>query len=93
MFVLAVGASGQPFEADLNLLVAFPSLFSRGGWFFIEFSSLVDEIDLDQSFGHRTEKAPNADPSKPEAVKKPSSWISATLAFENLSTGSSTRDL
>jgi len=93
MFVLAVGASGQPFEADLNLLVAFPSLFSRGGWFFIEFSSLVDEIDLDQSFGHRTETAPNPDPSKPEAVKKPSSWISATLAFENLSIRSSTRDL
>ncbi len=71
MFVLAVGASGQPFEADLNLLVAFPSLFSRGGWFFIEFSSLVDEIDLDQSFGHRTEKAPNADPAKPLKGRPP----------------------
>src|SRR5258708_22366602 len=30
--------------------------FSRGGWFFIEFSSVVDEIDVDRSFGHGAEK-------------------------------------
>ncbi len=64
MFVLAVGASGQPFEADLNLLVAFPSLFSRGGWFFIEFSSLVDEIEADQFLGHTAQKTPNPGSSK-----------------------------
>lgn len=64
MFVLAVGASGQPFEADLNLLVAFPSLFSRGGWFFIEFSSVVDEIYANWPFGQRIEKTANPDASK-----------------------------
>ena len=31
-------------------------------------SSLVDEIDLDQSFGHRTKKAPNPDPVKSQRV-------------------------
>ncbi len=43
---------GQAFEVGLNLRVPYPSWFSRGGWFLIEVSSLVDEIDVDQSFGH-----------------------------------------
>jgi hypothetical protein len=37
----------------------------------IEVSSLVNEIDVGQSCGDRTEIAPNPGPSKPEAVKKP----------------------
>ncbi len=58
-------AGGQTFEVGLNLRVPYPSRFSRGGWFLIEFSSLVDEIDADQPFDRRTVKAPNPDPSKP----------------------------
>jgi hypothetical protein len=34
------------------------------GGFLIEFLSLVDEIDADQSIGHRAETRPNLDPFK-----------------------------
>jgi hypothetical protein len=53
----------RAFEAGLSLR-PYPSPLSSGGWFFIEFSSMVDEIDAGWSFGHGAEKASNPDPSK-----------------------------
>jgi len=69
----------KPLRRVLNLRVPYPSRFSRGGWFLIEFSYSVDEIDVDQSFGHRTEKAPNSDPSKPPKGRPPALLFSHTL--------------
>jgi hypothetical protein len=64
--------SGRPLEVGLNSQVPYLSPFSKSGWFFIEFSSLVDELDADWSFGHTTEKAPNPDPFKiPQRVGRP----------------------
>ncbi len=64
-------AGGHTFKMRLSLRVPYPSRFSRGGWFLIESSSLVREIDADQFFGHRTEKTPNPDPSKPPKGRAP----------------------
>src|SRR5713101_1260087 len=81
-----LGGRGPP-SGDFEILGA-ASLRSLQGCGF-----LINERNRFLDLFYKWERSQNGDPSKNEAVKKPSSWISATLAFENLSIRSSTRDL
>jgi hypothetical protein len=67
--------------SGFELAVPYPSPFSRGGWFFIEFSSLVDEIDADWSFGQRIEKTPNPVPSKTLRGRQPAADVTTARSY------------